>query len=50
MECVHGVAHVELLNQPAIAGDGIKPGVERSGTPGQRTNRFNEPAIAGDSG
>jgi hypothetical protein len=28
------------LNQPAILGDSIEPGVERSGTPGQRTNKI----------
>ncbi|HEY8188469.1 MAG TPA: hypothetical protein VIF64_20535 [Pyrinomonadaceae bacterium] len=35
--------------QPAIAGGSIKPGVERSGTPGHVTKQKCEPAKAGDS-
>ena len=33
-----------LIHQPAAAGDGIKPGVKRSGTPGARSKQMSEPA------
>jgi replicative DNA helicase len=35
--------------QPANAGDGIEPGVERSGTPGGKGDLFRQPANAGVS-
>jgi hypothetical protein len=36
------------LDQPAIAGESIKPGVKRSVTPGNDQEKIAKPAIAGD--
>ncbi len=38
-----------LESQPAVAGDSVKPGMERSETPGTAQTRMPQPAVAGDS-
>jgi replicative DNA helicase len=42
------LSEIRVNPQPANAGDGIEPEVERSGTPGWKGDLFRQPANAGD--
>jgi replicative DNA helicase len=42
-------SEIRVNPQPANAGGGVEPGVERSGTPGWKGDSFRQPANAGDS-
>jgi replicative DNA helicase len=42
-------SEIRVAHQPANAGVGVEPGVERSGTPGRKGDLFPQPANVGDS-